>query len=421
MENEDPVHWEGVLAGCEAVLALLGDSPDPVDRRKIAAMLEAKGKALDELGRSLEAVGVWDEIVQRFATESLDAPPEVVFRALMHKARDLVDLGDEAAAIETADALVALCDSAEAETDQRRLLTVVALLTKRRAMQTAGGPGDPIHVDDEIIGRFAHDNGPVAHEHVTAALVRKSHWLLTHDEVDAALTIGRVLTQRMEGAPVEGVLAEAERLNQYAWTLIRLGAPNWRGLLDVSVFFAANAYGEGLRSLRRRLNRSGADRPRATTRPLDRFRRIPARWETWRQRAQASIDVSQSVIERLAGDPDPDAQRIVMTARIAAAIAHSATGHVGYGAGELTRLTRTGDAAAVQAFQRLAAELRGRPDVPGQLGELTMLSQRAEALGQDDPRIARIAYDDSIRPLLEGTTHRAVRWIARLFRPSRGR
>jgi hypothetical protein len=149
-----------------------------------------------------------------------------------------------------------------------------------------------------------------------------------------------------------------------------------------------------------------------------RIRLTPARWETWRRRLHAAIELSQAVINRIGSDPDPERQRVAMIARVQIASARMVTGGVLQGAREIGRLMASGDPAVVQAFQGLAAALRGRQDAPGQITELGMLAMRASTLGHGDDRIARIAYDDSVRPLVADTAHRPVRWFARLNRPS---
>jgi hypothetical protein len=160
------------LSESDELLTRLDDSVEPVARRAVAAALSAKGGALDELGRFAEAVAVWDKIVRRFAVESLEEPPRVVFRALLKKALDLVRLAEPTEAIETVGTLLALSRSAT-QTDRMRHLTAAAL----RVNLAAVGPGKPeqsIAVDEDLITRFADSDDARLHQQVTEALQRKA-------------------------------------------------------------------------------------------------------------------------------------------------------------------------------------------------------------------------------------------------------
>lgn len=172
VDDDSPDRWERQLSESDELLTRLDESVEPVARRAVAAALSAKGGALDELGRFAEAVAVWDKIVRRFAVESLEEPPRVVFRALLKKALDLVRLAEPTEAIETVGTLLALSRSAT-QTDRMRHLTAAAL----RVNLAAVGPGKPeqsIAVDEDLITRFADSDDARLHQQVTEALQRKA-------------------------------------------------------------------------------------------------------------------------------------------------------------------------------------------------------------------------------------------------------
>lgn len=419
MDDDSLDRWRTLLSESEELLARLGESADPVAQREIAEALSAKAAALDELGRFAEAVAVWDESVRRFAVSSLEEPPRLLFRALLRKALDLIRLAKQAEAMETVDALLTLCDSA-AQTDRMRQVTAAALRVKLYAV----GPGRPeesIAVDEELISRFADSSDAFLHEHVTAALQRKGLQLLRQGEVGDAVLVARALAQRLDSAP-EGTLAkEAGLANRHAQNLTFVAAPSWRGAFEAVAFTTVNAVRELPHMLPGPVIAAWASRPAspvAVKRLIRQVRITPARWEPWRTRMRAAIELSEAVVTRASRDPGPDPARAAMIARVNAATARMVNGQIVRGARELVRLIETGDEAAVQAFQSFAADVRGRRDAPGQIRELSMLGARAMTLGQDDSQIVQIAYDDSVRPVVAETTHRPVRWIARFLRPS---
>lgn len=71
------------------------DSPDPVARRRVAEALRAKARALAKLGRYEELVGVWDEMLVRFAAERAADEPLFVARMLANKGLDQHRSGED--------------------------------------------------------------------------------------------------------------------------------------------------------------------------------------------------------------------------------------------------------------------------------------------------------------------------------------
>ena len=108
-----------------------------------------------------------------------------------------------------------------------------------------------------------------------------------------------------------------------------------------------------------------------------------------------------------------------MLARVGLAQARLASGDFIQGSNDLEAIAGSADPAAVAAFQEIAGDMSGRSDIPGQLTRLGMLYQRAVALGEGDERIERIAYEDSVKPLVDGTRYPAIRWLARLLTPGK--
>jgi hypothetical protein len=421
VEESDREHWLGVIAENDELLAELGDSEDSVTQRAISKALFSKIKALRQLGERPESVAVADEVVRRFAVEPDQAAQRSVLRALLSKAADLGGLGETVGAIDTVDALLALSESLD-QIDQVRKFVAAALLLKtvalgQESLLAASAP------NSEIIHRFADSDDPFLREQVTEALVRAGLIQLFENQDDEAIRTAGQLAGRVDTAPAETLLAELEPIQRYAMRLNRFAAMDWRGVAQTVVFLSANTTAQLTRSLIERLDASGHD---AAVKPLRRVSRIvgvritPKRWELRRQRIEAAIELQQRVVVRIGDDgDDSELRRAATAARLHIGMARFVLGHTRQGLREITAITDSPDSATVQVIQTMAADLRGRADLLGQLGELSTLSWRAQALGQGDVEIQQIAYEDSIKPLMSETTRRPVRWMAALLRPSK--
>jgi hypothetical protein len=421
VEQSDREHWLEVIAESDELLEELSDSEDPVTQRAVAKALFAKIKALHQLDRRSESVAVADELVRRFAVEPDQALQRSVLRALLSKAADLGGLGETAEALDTLDALLALSDSLD-QTPVVRKFVAAALVLKMAALG-ADALVPAFGANSEIIHRFADSDEPFLHEQVTEALVRAGVFQLFENTVDDAIQTARLLAERVDTAPEETLLAELEPIQGYALKLNRIAGPDWRGIAETFAFATANTSAHLTSLLIAKLNASGHG---SVFEPLQRAtsvvgaRMTPRRWEFNRRRIEAAIELEQRVILRVADHGDADLQRVTSAAHLHIGMARVTLGQTRQGLREIAALIDNPDsAAAVQALQAMAADLRGRGDLMGQLGELGALSWRAQALGQGDHEIEQIAYEDSIKPLMRQTTRRPVRWMAAFLRPNK--
>jgi hypothetical protein len=418
VEGSDSDHWLGVLSDNEELLAELSDSADPVAQRQIRDALYAKGTALSGLARPSEAVEVWDELLRRLAVEPSVGAQRVVLRVLLHKGIDLAHLGEQVPAVNAADAVLTLSASVD-QPDQVRWQVLAALLLKGSLLDPQDREGAAA-ICTEIIHRFAESDDAVIHEQVTTAFMRIGVLRLLQNRADDAIGLSPALAERLENAPEEVLAAEADLGTVYGRCLIGVGGTDLRAMIEALAFVSVNIAIWLCAACVERLNGLGAEsavRPPYYPSRAYVSRLIPPRWKQAHRRIEAALDLQERVVRRVGADPDPELQRVATVARIQTACARVLLGDLRQGWRELSPLIDSSDPATVQALQSIAARLRGRSDLPGQLDELTTLSWRAQALGQGDTRIQQIAYEDSIEPLLAETTHRSVRWLAAVLRP----
>jgi hypothetical protein len=418
VETSDSDHWLGVLSDNEELLAELSDSPDPVAQRQIRDALYAKGKALSGLARPSEAVEVWDELLRRLAVEPSAGAQRSVLRVLLHKGIDLAHLGEQVPAVDAADAVLTLSASVD-QPEMVRWQVLAALLLKGSLL----GPEEreaTAAICTEIIHRFAESDESVIHEQVTAALMRIGVLRLLEDQADDAIGLSSALAERLENAPEDALAAEADLGTFYGRCLIGCGGTDLRAMAGALAFISVNIAIWLWTAFVERPNGLGAASPITPPHyPSNAYvsRLMPPRWKQAHRRIEAAIELQERVVSRIGADPDPELQRVATVARIQTACARVVLGDLRQGWRELSPLVDSSDPATVQALQSIAARLRGRSDLPGQLDELTTLSWRAQALGQGDTKIEQIAYEDSIKPLLAETTHRSIRWLAAVLRP----
>jgi hypothetical protein len=419
VEGSDSDHWLDVLSENDERLAELSDSPDPVAQRQIREALYAKAKALSRLTRSSEAIEVWDELLRRLAVEGGSGRAQrVVLRVLLHKAIDLAHLEKQAQAIDVADSVVTLSALVD-EPDRVRWQVLAALLLKLSILDPEERDAAAA-INAEIVQRFAEADDPIIHEQVTTALVRVGMLLLLENKADEAIQMSPGLAERFENAPEEVLAAEADLGNVYCRCLTGVAGTDLRAMVEALAFVSVNTAICLWTALIERLDGLRVDSsikpPRSPNRAYA-VRVMPTRWKQAHRRIEAAIELQGRIVSRIGTDPDPELQRVATVARIQTASARLLLGDLRQGWRELNPLLDSSDPATIQALQSIAARLRGRTDLPGQLDELSTLSWRAQALGQGDTKIQQIAYEDSVKPLLADTTHRSVRWLAALLRP----
>lgn len=399
--------WAARLAESKEQLAELRDSPDPVAQRQITEALYSMGKALSKLSRSAEAVDVWDELLLRLAVEPSSRSQRMALRVLSNKTIDLGRLDKPAEAVQTADALLILSDSVDPP-EAVRWHVLIALLVKLSAV--AGARAEAAAINGDIVRRLSDAEEPMIHEQVTAAYVRLGLLRLLADCPGETIEMSFDLADRFESAPDEALAEEADLLNVYGRCLVGVAGTGWRGVAGLAAFLSVSVAIWLGYSVLERLGRpigKHASGPRV----------MPTRWKLARRRIDAAIQLQERTTSRIESSSDPALQRAATISRMQAASARIVLGDITRGWRELSPILDSSDPASVQALQTLAANLRGRSDLAGQLDELLLLSLRAEALGGGDVKIQQIAYEDSIEPLLAGTSHRSVRWVAALMTP----
>jgi len=83
-------------------------------------------------------------------------------------------------------------------------------------------------------------------------------------------------------------------------------------------------------------------------------------------------------------------------------------------------LTGSGQEAVAEAFGAEAANVRTDAGLLAQFGAVANLHHRARTLGQGDPGITRIAFEESVRNDAAGSpTSRTGRCLARLMAPGK--
>jgi len=140
----------------------------------------------------------------------------------------------------------------------------------------------------------------------------------------------------------------------------------------------------GLRQLRRLVV------PTSTRMPSSRAREM---FTEKRRRAAQTLVISRSLAARLDGDEDRDLQQTVATARILGAAALVLLGRLSEGFRQFDQLISSGQEAVAEAFRSQSTlGPKNTISVPSRT------SPSGGTLGQGDPRIAHIAFEESMRP-----------------------
>jgi hypothetical protein len=127
-----------------------------------------------------------------------------------------------------------------------------------------------------------------------------------------------------------------------------------------------------------------------------------------------------AVVDCFGEGADRNQERMVATARIYSAAAAMLLGHVVEAFRGFDTLTESGQEAVAEAFRAQAANVRTDGGLIAQFGTFANLHHRARTLGQGDPRITRIAFEESVRADAPGSpSSRPGRWFARLMAPGK--
>jgi tetratricopeptide (TPR) repeat protein len=408
-----------VIESSDAVLAEDGESPDPVASRRVAEALLRKGQALRKLGRFEDAVAVWDDLVARFGEEP--AAPLIALHAWLSKARDLNRVGRHREAVDAVSVLLKLCERRD-ETDAAQLMVARALDVKARALVFMGCFDDAVACDEEMISRFGQAPETEFRHWVASALEREARVLIREGRVDDAVAVSQQLVDRFAGESVESLPAVAEIISDHIMFLLKAGSPDLSGVLRFLVVVLVNATGEAISATAAMVMRH-----RVLPTPISRSQRllgieqsiIPQSLVHQRVRARQALYVSRALLARIGTTDDPDLRQYAAMAQFSAAVGLILLGHLRVGFAAINRLTEKGDPDTIQAFKRLAGRFQRSKSVVDQLGTISLLSLRAEMLGDGDPDLTKIAYDDSIASHRDISPHTGIiPWVANQLRPT---
>ena len=145
-------------------------------RVEVARALFDKGIALGQLGKSEDAIKVYDDLVERFGEATEAALREQVARALVNKGFRLGKLGKSEDAIQVYDDLVERFG--EATETALRQQVARALFNKGARLGELGKSEDAIQVYDDLVARFGAATEAALREQVARALNSLGNLLL---------------------------------------------------------------------------------------------------------------------------------------------------------------------------------------------------------------------------------------------------
>jgi tetratricopeptide (TPR) repeat protein len=397
---------------CDQVLAECDTSPDPVARRRVATALVAKAGALGELGRHVDCARVWEEASVRFADEPPATMPFLGLEALVSQGLALFRSDQPQAALDALDAFLAR-PGHEAAALRPRM--AYALELKGRALRHLQRFDLAAEVDAELARRFQDASEPDIQTRVAFALMRQAGALLAAGRVRDAVAVSERLIGSFEGQDdPEGVVATGDVLLTHLRSLLNIGPLGVASVAIDAVVLLTGASLEVTAATTRRL--------KIPTFPLHVLGELPGLDASAaaitaatpgfvvdrRLRYRQTVRVSRVLIDRLDGSSDSDRQRITATARLSEAVALFKLGHLAAVSDTFASLTASRQPGVVEAFNRLAERSRQQGGALGEAGALAFLFQRAQTLGQGDRRIAKIAYEESLKAQPAGTPRTAI-------------
>lgn len=419
----------GQIAESDRVVGGEGDSSDPVSRRRVVEALDVKGRALARLGRYEESAAVWDEIVCRCVRERSDGDALFIARARLNEGLALALAGRHEAAAVALDDVLERCGHEE-EIEEVRLMVGRALSAKSGAMSRLRRFDAASAVDWEIVRSFDAAAEAELRIRVAVALMRRAWWLLVEHRVDEALEVGDRLRERFRAeTEADAQTRLGDILLRHTRAVLMVGSLSLDSVAISVVVVLAGAVGEGAKVVGRRLRLDPTGSTEAWLKRssvisgLERAvrRRAPAFFTERRKRAAQARAATDVLIEGFGDRAGHDQERIVATARIYSAAAAMLLGHVVEAYRSFDALARSGQEAVAEAFRVQAANVTTDAGVLAEFGAVGNLAQRARTLGQGDPRITRIAFEESVRAGQPGSpVSRGGRWLARLLAPGKG-
>jgi tetratricopeptide (TPR) repeat protein len=410
-----------VIQSSDSVLLEDGDSPDPVASRRVAEALARKAQALRKLDRLEDAVAVWDELIVRFGDEPPATAPLIAFRAQLNKAQDLSRLGRHREAIEAAAVLLELCEGRD-QTEATQLMIARALGIKARALVSVERFDDAAACDEEMIARFGLTEKTELRHWVAWALQHEARVLIRDGRVDDAIAVSQQLVDRLAGESTESLPIVGQIVHDHIMVLLGVGGPNLSGVVGFLVGVLINASGEAISATAATITRHQLlPTPLPGSQQLLRVGQsiIPPALVQQRLRAHQALNASRALLARIGDTDDPDLRQLGAMTEFTGAVGLVLLGHLHAGFAAVNRLMEKSDPDTIQALQRLAEHFQHSESAIDQIGTVSLLSLRAGMLGDGDPHITKIAYDDSIASHHDISPHtRITRWAANQLRPT---
>jgi tetratricopeptide (TPR) repeat protein len=214
-------HYEEAIPLLEKVILNFESYPD---RSLLANIIFVKGCALGDLGRSEEAITVYDDLINRFTGCTEPSILTLLANALLEKATRLGFLSRNEEAIEAYDELIFRFTSCTELSLLEQLAQ--ALVNKGTILGTLGRSEEEILVYDELICRFSNCTELPLLENLAKALLNKGNTLDSLGRLEEAMEAYDELIDRLGNCtkfPLLGLLGMA--LIHKGYTLDSLGRP----------------------------------------------------------------------------------------------------------------------------------------------------------------------------------------------------
>ena len=177
-------NYQSALSAFEQAITL---SKADATANKIAQYLFAKGVTLGALGKSEEAIAVYDEIDRRFGKDESPGVREQVAGGLFNKGATLGALGKSEEAIAVYDEIDRRFGKDESPGVRERV--AMGLFNKGGRLGALGKSDEAIAVYDEIDRRFGKDESPGVRERVAKGLFNKGVRLGVLGKSDEAIAV----------------------------------------------------------------------------------------------------------------------------------------------------------------------------------------------------------------------------------------
>ncbi len=379
LEAERRQHLEEVIAQSDAIIAQCADDlDDPVTAERADIAHFKRARALRGLGRHQQSLEDWDRFLSSWAQRHPDA------------------------------------------SGRRRQRLAAALTLKCESLWFTGRRHEAWLLDEEVAERFGDDLDPNVRWLVMLALVRRAGRLIDRTGgVPDALVLSDQLVTRFIDDPEERLAESVELLLGHARSLMAVYRLGIAALLGATAETALNAGIEGAGALAARV-RSAIAVPGVGELLRASGRLTPAMLVRHRRRAAQALAVCEAVLTRLEGRDEPELASLAVQARFVAGCALLQCGRPIEGFKVVNAVGANHDSATVRALSDMADLEAQKPGWLGQIGTAAMLCHRANSLVGEEPKLARIAYDDSITERLGDDLAPVVRLVVALMRPGSG-